>query len=61
LRLGTAPGVGPRGALRPGGSDMEMDRVSPRGFDPMGTSDTRAPEQQGSELISRDRGRRGGE
>jgi hypothetical protein len=27
----------------------------------MGTSDTRAPEQQGSELISRDRGRRGGE
>ena len=54
LRLGTEPRVGPRGALRDGGSDFGMDRVSPRGFDPMGTSDTRAPPQEGSELISRE-------
>ena len=54
LRLGPAPCVVPRGALRPGGSDLGTDRVSPRGFDPMGTSDTRAPEQEGSTLISRE-------
>jgi hypothetical protein len=54
LRLGTAPGVGPKGALRPGASDFAMDRVSPRGFDPLGTSDTRLPAQEASELISRE-------
>lgn len=54
LRLGTAPGVGPRG-VRNGASDFGMDRVSPRGFDPMGTHDTRAPAQEGSELVSRQR------
>ena len=61
LRLGTAPGVGPRGALRNGSSDFGMDRVSPRGFDPMGTSLEREPRQEGSELVSREvrRGRRG--
>jgi hypothetical protein len=52
LRLGTAPGVGPRGPAGGYSSDMGMDRVSPRGFDPMGTSDTRAPAQEASRLIS---------
>ncbi|HEX3525156.1 MAG TPA: hypothetical protein VHT52_24120, partial [Stellaceae bacterium] len=56
--LGTSPGVGPRGALRPGGSDLGMDRISKRGFDPMGTPDTRSNEQEGSELVSRERGRK---
>lgn len=54
LRLGTSPGVGPRGVLRNGGSDFGMDRVTPRGFDPMGTSLTREPRQEGSELVSRE-------
>ena len=37
LRMGTAPGVGPRGALLEGrGSDFDMDRGTPRGYDPMG-------------------------
>ena len=59
LRMGTAPNVGPRGALREGGSDFGNDRTSPRGFDPEGTSDTRAPPQEASTLISRQvRGRR---
>jgi hypothetical protein len=63
LRLGTAPGVGPQGALRNGSSDFGMDRVSPRGFDPIGTSDSRAPPQEASGLVSRElrRGRRKGE
>jgi hypothetical protein len=55
LRLGTAPGVGPSGFLRDGNaSDFGMDRVSPRGFDPIGTSDTRAPAQEASTLLSRE-------
>ena len=54
LRLGTEPRVGPRGLLGDGPtSDMGMDRVSPRGFDPAGTSDTRAPPQEASSLLSR--------
>lgn len=53
LRLGTEPRVGPRGEPIPGGSDLGMDRVTPRGFDPMGTSLQREPRQEGSELISR--------
>src|SRR5215469_3871947 len=55
LRMGTAPGVGPRDNLDDEfrGSDLGMDRVSPRGFDPMGTSDTRAPPQEASELVTR--------
>jgi hypothetical protein len=53
LRLGTAPGVGPRGREGAGGnSDLGMDRVSPRGFDPMGTSLEREPRQESSRLIS---------
>lgn len=54
LRLGTAPRVGPRGAIRNGSSDFGMDRVSPRGFDPMGTSLEREPRQEASELVSRE-------
>jgi hypothetical protein len=61
LRLGTAPGVGPRGAPPPGGSDLGTDRVSPRGFDPLGTSDTRMPAQESSSLVSRDVRRKRGE
>jgi hypothetical protein len=30
-----------------------MDRVTPRGFDPAGTSDERAPRQERSLLLSR--------
>jgi hypothetical protein len=55
LRLGTEPRVGPKGALRSGtASDFGMDRVSPRGFDPIGTSDVRAPAQEASTLVSRE-------
>lgn len=57
LRRGTSRGVGPtgRGGGRGGGSsDFGMDRITPRGFDPMGTSDTRAPPQEASELVSRE-------
>jgi hypothetical protein len=54
LRLGTEPRVGPKGLLPDGtASDFGMDRVTPRGFDPMGTSNTRAPAQEGSTLLSR--------
>jgi hypothetical protein len=61
LRFGTEPRVGPRGGLPDGESrvsDFGMDRVSPRGFDPMGTSLTREPRQESSTLISRDVRRR---
>ena len=55
LRMGTAPGVGPKGALRGGtSSDMGMDRVTPRGFDPEGTALTRYGPQEASPLISRE-------
>jgi hypothetical protein len=55
LRLGTSPGVGPRGAQRNGfNSDFGVDRITPRGFDPMGTSLEREPRQESSELVSRE-------
>ena len=56
LRMATSPGVGPRGALfRDGfGSDLGTDRISPRGFDPMGTSLERAPRQEASGEISKE-------
>lgn len=44
----------PDGVYRSGRTvlaDYGNDRVSPRGFDPMGTSDTRAPPQEGSTRI----------
>ena len=53
LRTGTAKGVGPKGAPRSGATDFGMDRITPRGFDPMGTADSRAPAQEASELLSR--------
>lgn len=57
LRMGTAPRVGPRGAAVDASdtraSDFGMDRVTPRGFDPMGTSLARGPAQQNSSLIAR--------
>ena len=54
LRLGTAPGVGPKGAPGPGASDFETDRVTPRGFDPIGNSNTFAPAFPESGLVSRE-------
>jgi hypothetical protein len=54
LRMGTAPGVGPSGMLRNGSSDMGVDRISPRGFDPEGTALTRYGPQESSPLISRE-------
>lgn len=53
LRMGTHPSVGPRGRGMPGGSDFGMDRITPVGFDPLGTSLERAPAQEASEPISR--------
>jgi hypothetical protein len=54
LRMGTAPGTGPSGLVAGGGaSDFEMDRVTPRGFDPIGSHNERAPKQESSPLLSR--------
>jgi hypothetical protein len=58
LRMGTSPGVGPRGAAVASvrdeeRSDMGMDRVSPREFDPMGTSLRRYGPDHESDLVSR--------
>lgn len=60
LRIGTAPGVGPRGAPAANAldSDLGVDRISPRRFDPIGTQDERAPPFPSSELIARDARRR---
>lgn len=42
LRMGTAPGVGPRGSNGViGDSDFGLDKIRDR-FDPIGTSDNRA-------------------
>lgn len=58
LRLGTSPGVGPKGSAtiadNAQGSDFGMDRISPRDFDPMGTSRRRSGDIP-SDLISRQR------
>ena len=54
LRLGTEPRVGPRGATDPGGSDMGMDYLSTRRFDPIGTHDERSPPREKSTFISRE-------
>ena len=63
LRMGTAPGVGPKGAPDAGASDFGMDRITPRRFDPIGNPITRAPEREESTLVSRDirKGRRRGD
>ena len=57
LRLGTAPGVGPRGVPDGPGqrTDYGMDSISPRRMDPMGTSVTRDPPRRPSRLMSRER------
>lgn len=62
LRLGTEPRVGPGGLTREGNaSDFGMDRVSKRGFDPAGTSDSRDNAQEASSLLSRESRRRDSE
>ena len=54
LRMGTEPRVGPRGLVAGGtASDLEMDRITPRGFDPMGSHNERQPKQESSPLLSR--------
>lgn len=54
LRKGTAGSVGPSGfGPGNGASDFGTDRVSPRHFDPMGTSDTRAPPFPESRRVQR--------
>ena len=54
LRMGTEPRVGPRGLVAGGtASDFEMDRISKRGFDPLGTPDERTNVQESSPLLSR--------
>jgi len=57
LRLGTEPGVGPRGPSVAnerveGRSDMGMDRVDPRRFDPIGTDLNRTGPRPDSGLIA---------
>lgn len=56
LRLGTAPGVGPKGLSRNTGfgSDMGTDRTTPMRFDPMGTSDTRSAAREKSTRVSQE-------
>lgn len=58
LRFGTEPGVGPKGPAVATGrteerSDMGMDRVTPREFDPLGTGMSRYRPQNESDLIAR--------
>lgn len=52
LRVGTAPGAGPRGGGNGGSSDLGMDRVSPVRSDPIGTNNDRWA-REGSTLVSR--------
>jgi len=54
LRRGTANTVGPKGAAPNGSSDFGLDRISPRGFDPIGTALQRYGPQEASQLISRE-------
>jgi hypothetical protein len=54
LRMGTEPRVGPKGAIGGGNSsDFGMDRISPRGFDPIGTDLDRTGAQDESERVRR--------
>lgn len=57
LRLGTAPSVGPSGPTLDGRSDFRMDRITPRGCDPLGTAVERyvgKPPQPDAKLISKE-------
>ena len=62
LRAATEPRVGPRGA--PSGetiaTDLGVDRISPRRWDPIGTPDERSGAFPSSELIAREGRRRRG-
>lgn len=54
LRVGTEPRVGPRGRVEGGSSsDFGTDRISPRGFDPIGTDLNRTGPQEASERVRR--------
>lgn len=57
LRLGTAPGVGPRGAPPVGDTDFGMDRITPRPMDSIGQQYPRGAPPE-SKLIARERNRR---
>ena len=64
LRTGTEPRVGPRAGGRSAtgegrDSDFGMDRISPRGFDPIGTPDDRIGPQPSSGLITEQVRKRG--
>lgn len=64
LRTGTSSDVGPRARARAAGgesdlSDFGMDRITPRGFDPMGTPDDRIGPQPASDLVTEQLRRRG--
>ena len=56
LRMGTAPGVGPRGGAVEADytrdSDFGMDRISPRTFDPIGSDCDRWPSPT-SDLVAK--------
>jgi hypothetical protein len=54
--MSTAKGVGPKDRLDDGttSSDFGTDRISPRRFDPAGSSNTRGPEREASTRISRE-------
>lgn len=41
LRMGTEPRIGPRRAVLSGNTDFEMDRTTPKDFDPIGTTRNR--------------------
>lgn len=59
LRMGTAPGVGPKGAVLSGNSDFEVDRTSPRDFDPLGTTRDRFAKIESARISKEVRGQRG--
>ena len=64
LRTGTSADVGPRARARSAGgqsdtSDFGMDRISPRGFDPIGTPDDRIGPQPSSDLVTEQLRKRG--
>ena len=59
LRMGTAPGVGPSGASLTGNSDFEVDRITPRDFDPLGTTRDRFGEIASARVSKEVRGQRG--
>lgn len=56
--MGTAPGVGPTGraviADYTNTTDYGMDRISPPGFDPMGTALRRYGPNPNADLIARE-------